>query len=253
THLSTGIGAEDHWGDIHYTDTAGASASYVFTGTGIEWITRRGPEYGQVSVYINGALVGTPNMYATSGQLRQYVGWSAQNLPLGDHEIRLVNHTARLTVDALRVTGVPSVARQWSNTPLEKFVDRRDIPVARGSSGVPVNPDDGAGASPDALTQLDQAADEIFAESAASGQLSVTPIDSDHFRFGVHYQVGDIVSVDVHGRTVTDVLREVRLSDGGDGPRVTPLVGTDGASSTPTLYQEVRRIWTSIRKLEARR
>ncbi|MEQ4716091.1 hypothetical protein [Nonomuraea sp. B19D2] len=245
----------DFWSDIHATSVLGESATYSFTGTGVEWLTERSQDGGDVDVYIDGVKAGTPNLFSVTVQ-RQYVGWSAQGLPLGVHEIKVVNRTAgkMLVVDAFRITGVPSVAEEWSNTPLERFADRRDIPVARGINGEPVNPEDGLGAAPDALSQLDQAADEVFAESAALGELSVTPIDSDNFRYGVHYEVGDIVTVEIHGgRTITDVLREVRLSDGSEGPRVTPLIGTDGASSTPTLYQEVRRIWNSIRKLEARR
>ncbi|MEV0823855.1 siphovirus ReqiPepy6 Gp37-like family protein [Nonomuraea rubra] len=148
-------------------------------------------------------------------------------------------------------SGAPS---EWSRTPLERFVDRRDVPVARGSTGSPVNPDDPTQpADPDALAQLDQAAAEAFAESQALAELSVTPIDTDTLRYGVHYEVGDVVTVDVHGQVITDVLREVRLIDGADGPRVQPIIGTDGASGTPGLYRDVRRIWNSIRKLEARR
>ncbi|WP_433434511.1 siphovirus ReqiPepy6 Gp37-like family protein [Nonomuraea sp. CA-141351] len=147
-----------------------------------------------------------------------------------------------------------SAPSEWFRTPLERFVDRRDVPVARGANGSPVNPDDTTQpADPDALAQLDQAAAEAFAESRALGELSVTPIDTDTLRYGVHYEVGDVVTVDVHGQIVTDVLREVRLTDGTGGPRVQPVIGTDGASGTPGLYREVRRIWNSIRKLEARR
>ncbi|MEU4579982.1 siphovirus ReqiPepy6 Gp37-like family protein [Nonomuraea sp. NPDC023979] len=143
---------------------------------------------------------------------------------------------------------------EWFRTPVERFADRRDIPVARGANGSPVDPDNTAlPADPQALAQLDQAAAEVIAESQALAELSVTPIDTDTQRYGVHYQVGDVVTVDVHGRIITDVLREVRLTDGADGPRVQPVVGTTGASATPGLYRDVRRIWNSIRKLEARR
>lgn len=143
---------------------------------------------------------------------------------------------------------------EWARTRTERFVDRRDIPVARGSNGSPVNPDDTSQpADPQALAELDQGAVEALAESRELGELSVTPIDTPTFRYGVHYDVGDIVTVDIRGNLITDVLREVRLSDGSDGPQVQPVIGTDGATATPGLYREIRRIWNSIRKLEARR
>jgi hypothetical protein len=143
---------------------------------------------------------------------------------------------------------------EWARTPIERFVDRRDIPVARGANGSPVNPDDPSQpADPQALAELDQGAAEALAESRELGELSVTPIDSDMFKYGANYDVGDVVTVDIRGNVITDVLREVQLSDGNDGPRVTPVIGTDGATATPGLYREVRRIWNSIRKLEARR
>lgn len=143
---------------------------------------------------------------------------------------------------------------QWARSPIERFVDRRDIPVARGASGTPVNPEDmSTPADPQVLAELDQGAAEALAESRELGELSVTPIDTPVFRYGVNYDVGDVVTVDVRGNSITDVLREVRLSDGNDGPRIQPVIGTDGATATPGLYREVRRIWNSIRKLEARR
>jgi hypothetical protein len=100
---------------------------------------------------------------------------------------------------------------------------------------------------------LDQAADEAIAESAATASLSISPVDTPSLRYGHDYEVGDIVSVLVDGQLITDVLREVHLSDGDDGPAIKPLVGTDGATETPTIYREIRKLWNSLRKLEARK
>lgn len=234
-------------------DPLGVKLAEVGASTGIGWRLRQG---------VTDRL--TFETFAPRVHDSGEVIFSPENGTLASYTYRLSAPTAsRFVVGAqgegrnrwLAQYDDPSTApHEWSRTPLERFVDRRDIPVARGANGSPVNPDDvNQPADPEALAQLDQAASEAMAEAAALGELSVSPIDTDTLRYGVHYQVGDVVTVDIHGKRITDVLREVRLSDGSDGPRVEPVIGTDGASATPGLYREVRRLWTSLRKLEARR
>ncbi|MEU7863482.1 hypothetical protein [Nonomuraea sp. NPDC049141] len=243
----------DYFNDVHYTPNISSSARFSFTGTGIQFITERSPDAGPVNIYLDGVLVASPTFNQATPQY-QVVGWERQNLAFGEHVVEIVNtSTKRLVVDAFRVTGLPSVAYEWSSTPIERFVDRRDIPVQRGNDGTPINPDSGAPADPAALTQLDQAADEAITESAATAALSITPIDTPTVRYGHDYEVGDVVSVQIDGQTITDVLREVRLSDGAEGPSIKPVIGSDGASATPNIYREIRRLWSSLRKLEARR
>ncbi|WP_446686017.1 siphovirus ReqiPepy6 Gp37-like family protein [Nonomuraea roseola] len=234
-------------------DVLGVALQDIAASAGIGWKLRQGTSDRLVFEPY------TPRVHDDGG-----VVFSPEAGTLAAYTYRLTAPTASRLVLAAQGEGrnrwlkqyddTSSTPTEWFRTPLERFVDRRDVPVARGANGSPVNPDDPAQpADPAALAQLDQAAAEALAESQALGELSVTPIDSEHFRYGVHYEVGDVVSVDVRGDIITDVLREVRLSDGGDGPRVSPVIGTAGASATPGLYREVRRIWNSIRKLEARR
>ncbi|WP_162795865.1 siphovirus ReqiPepy6 Gp37-like family protein [Nonomuraea lactucae] len=234
-------------------DVLGVKCAEVAASAGIGWRLRQGTtdrltfEPYTPRVHDDGEVVFSPD----AGTLASY-------------SYRLAAPTASRAILAaqgegrnrwLRQYDDPSPApHEWFRTPLERFVDRRDVPVAQGADGSPVDPENpSTPADPEALAQLDQAAAEALAESQALGELSVTPIDTDLLRYGVHYQVGDVVTVDIHGQVVTDVLREVRLTDGADGPRVQPVIGTDGASATPGLYREVRRIWNSIKKLEARR
>ncbi|MFC4117534.1 Gp37-like protein [Nonomuraea zeae] len=243
----------DYFNDVHHTSDVAARAKIAFTGTGIVFFSEKGPDCGVAHIYLDGLQVASVDLNAAVSQY-QVPAWQRQDLEYGQHVLEVVNGgTAKLVVDAYRVTGLPGTGHDWVSTPLETFVDRRDIPVAIGVNGMPINPDDGSPAAPEALAELDQAADEAIAESAATAALSITPVDTPSLRYGHDYEVGDIVSVLVDGQVITDVLREVHLSDGTEGPAIKPVIGTEGASETPTLYREIRKLWNSLRKLESRR
>lgn len=233
-------------------DVLGAKLEEVAASVGIGWRLRQG---------LSEALLFEPFLPRVHDAGEVTFSPAAGNL--ASYRYKLSAPTATRAVVAAQGEGrdrwlaeydSADASEDWARTPIERFVDRRDIPVARGASGSPVDPDDTSQpADPQALAELDQGAAEALAESRELGELSVTPIDTNHFRYGVNYSVGDVVTVDIRGNLITDVLREVRLSDGDEGPRVTPVIGTDGATSTPGIYREIRRIWNSIRKLEARR
>lgn len=136
----------------------------------------------------------------------------------------------------------------------ERFYDRRDIPVAWNSTHTslidPSNNNAPANASV-YLPLIEQATLEAWDDVGARSSLSMTPIDTELAMYGRDYRLGDIVTVDINGQQVTDILREVRLSDGDEGPRVTPTIGDPQATSTPGLYTTIRRLWSRMRKLEA--
>jgi hypothetical protein len=141
----------------------------------------------------------------------------------------------------------------------ERFYDRRDIPVSWDFAHTnlidPGNVVDGVPQPADPAIYrpiLDQATLEAWDENGPKASLSLSPIDTQAVRYGRDYRVGDIVTVDVNGVLFSEVLREVRLSDGDDGPRITPTIGDSQASSTPNLYKTVRQLWTKVRRLEAR-
>lgn len=146
-----------------------------------------------------------------------------------------------------------SPVTEWSNYWPEVFIDRRDIPLAKNASGTVINPDTGNPATADELDVLDDAIAEDAAELAPMASLSISPVDTPQLRFGRDYRLGDTVSVRMEGQTLTDVLREVHLTDGSNGPRVAPIVGSSTASETPNIYRDIKRLWSSLRKLEARR
>ena len=81
-------------GSLGASDLAGASAEVTFRGTGIEWLTSRGPDQGRAEVYVDGLLVRTVDGYAASptfGVVRSITG-----LADGVHTLRIVvSGTAR--------------------------------------------------------------------------------------------------------------------------------------------------------------
>lgn len=70
------------------SDLRHASATFVFRGTGVQWITVRDRRQGRAEVYVDGALVRTVDNYAASpafGVVRSITGLAA-----GLHELRIV-------------------------------------------------------------------------------------------------------------------------------------------------------------------
>lgn len=82
------------------------------------------------------------------------------------------------------------------------------------------------------------------------GSLSVEPINTLGSKFGVDYWLGDLVTVAVDGTEITDILREVHVTDSPDGPVITPTIGDASATETPAVYKDVKKLWDSVRRLQ---
>jgi hypothetical protein len=91
----------DYGDSLHWTDAAGASATYSFTGSSVSLIGPRGPEFGTMDIYIDGVLEGTADGYS-SQRLAQQVLFTASSLDYGSHTIKVVNTGSILAFDALR-------------------------------------------------------------------------------------------------------------------------------------------------------
>ncbi|MGA9161470.1 MAG: hypothetical protein WB297_11495, partial [Actinomycetota bacterium] len=75
-------------GSLGSSDLARSSAKLRFSGTGIDWVTYRGPDQGRAEVYLDGLLVRTVDNYAarpTFGVVRSFGG-----LADGMHTLRIV-------------------------------------------------------------------------------------------------------------------------------------------------------------------
>jgi GH25 family lysozyme M1 (1,4-beta-N-acetylmuramidase) len=87
---STTLSASVSGGSTKSTTTAGAWASYTFTGASVSWLSYRGPNRGSAKVYVDGTYVATVNLNATTYLPKQVVfarNWSTN----GTHTIKIVN------------------------------------------------------------------------------------------------------------------------------------------------------------------
>ena len=259
-----GLTTNAHGGTRSTTSSANASIEFSFSGERIQWYGVKSPAGPSVDYYLDGVYVDEIQPFnAASGTA---LLWDSGPLEPGTHTVKFVNIWAGeiMNLDYFAVHPVIdalSAVSEWGSMNPEKFVDRRDIPIARDPSslGVPIDPgtveEEGGieGAKPEAFAQLDQAAYEALIDGAGVAKLSVTPIDTERVKFGRDYNLGDKVTVSIDGVSFSDVLREIRLTDSlEDGATISPLVGTDGATETPELYKRVRELETALRQLEAR-
>ncbi|GAA2632474.1 hypothetical protein GCM10010399_76010 [Dactylosporangium fulvum] len=101
---TTGRGYGDYNDDTHHSNTVGAAASYTFTGTGVEYLSERFSDMGNVDVYIDNVFQANVNLNVSGARQAQQVVYSKTGLANGTHTIRIVNKTTSVgMVDALRI------------------------------------------------------------------------------------------------------------------------------------------------------
>jgi hypothetical protein len=76
-------------GSTRTSFSRGASASYTFTGTAIAWMAAVGPTRGRATVSIDGRIIGTVDLRASTVQTRRQAFTWATRTP-GPHTIRIV-------------------------------------------------------------------------------------------------------------------------------------------------------------------
>jgi len=100
---SSGRGYGDYGDDVHYSSSAGASATFSFTGSGVSWLAQRSDQTGPVEVYVDGVDEGTVTPVTAAAPFpTQQVDYSITGLVPGSHTLQIVNNAANLlTIDAL--------------------------------------------------------------------------------------------------------------------------------------------------------
>jgi Siphovirus ReqiPepy6 Gp37-like protein len=138
--------------------------------------------------------------------------------------------TARNMQPFTEPTGLLESTWGWR---IEQFIDRRDTNV---------------------LLDLQQAAAEAFAEQNNLFSLSIDPLDTPERRFGVHYLLGDKVSVEIDDEMYADTITSVRYSSRPGQFRISPVIGNAEAVGGRALdiYRVVKLIATRIGLLEKR-
>ena len=102
--------------------------------------------------------------------------------------------------------------------------------------------------------ELATAGQETLTNGRASTGLSVELSETDHFRYGRHFRVGDIITVDVGlPEPVTDILRRATITwTVQDGLKVQPQVGDRADDTGRWLANQIAGLWRRIRDKEAR-
>jgi hypothetical protein len=102
---SSGRGYGDYGDDVHYSSSAGASATFSFTGSGVSWLAQRSDQTGPVEVYVDGVDEGTVTPVTAAAPFpTQQVDYSITGLVPGSHTLQIVNNAANLlTIDAFVV------------------------------------------------------------------------------------------------------------------------------------------------------
>lgn len=102
------------------------------------------------------------------------------------------------------------------------------------------------------LAELGQEVTKQLEEGKGEVAVSVIPVDLPGSSYLVDYNLGDTVSAVVDG-TITDVIREVRITVTPDGPqKVQPSIGTPGYRDVLRLIRALQRIHTRVSNLERR-
>ncbi len=101
---TTQSAGDAYGGALKYSTAKQASATAKFKATGVAWISETGPTFGKASVYLDGVLQKTLDLYSSTHQPRQIVwkqGWSTQQA----HTLKIVvagtAKRARVDVDAV--------------------------------------------------------------------------------------------------------------------------------------------------------
>ncbi|NIK71882.1 glycoside hydrolase family 27 protein [Paenibacillus sp. BK720] len=95
-------GLGDYQDDVHFTQTNNDAFEYTFRGTGIDLITEKSPDQGNVDVYIDNVLKGTVNTYNSVKQTQQTV-YSISGLTNGTHTVKVVKKSGTyMLFDKLR-------------------------------------------------------------------------------------------------------------------------------------------------------
>ncbi|WP_298041652.1 beta galactosidase jelly roll domain-containing protein, partial [uncultured Microbacterium sp.] len=82
--------AGDIGGDETFSDTAGASYEFSFTGAGFELIGPYSQNHGPAEVFIDGELAGRTSETVTGSAEPQKVLFSQRDLDYGEHDVRVV-------------------------------------------------------------------------------------------------------------------------------------------------------------------
>jgi alpha-galactosidase len=102
--LSSNRGFGDYNNDIHWSQTNNDYFQFIFTGTGIEWISEKNSDQGNVDIYVDNVFKQTVSTYNASRIVLQSL-YSITGLTNTSHTFKAVKKTGTYMItDTLRVT-----------------------------------------------------------------------------------------------------------------------------------------------------
>lgn len=104
----------------------------------------------------------------------------------------------------------------------------------------------------DSAAGLELYGDEALADKAAKTGLTATAIDAGGVRYGLHYELGDLVPVELaSGVTLVDRVTAVRVqATPNEGAVVTPTIGAGEPTTDTTLVALVRELMRRLGRQE---
>jgi parallel beta-helix repeat protein len=81
--------AGDYEDDVHYASANGSYFTYTFNGTGIEYITEKANDMGEVDIYLDNVYQGRFNCY-NGATLYQQTLFSKRGLSSGSHTLKII-------------------------------------------------------------------------------------------------------------------------------------------------------------------
>jgi predicted CXXCH cytochrome family protein len=104
----TGTNTNFSGGTEKYSSTTGSTASLTFYGNSANWIAAKGSDRGIASVYIDGVLDSSVDLYNSSPQYRQVV-YSKTALPSSHHTIRVEVTATKNALSSGYVVGLDAI------------------------------------------------------------------------------------------------------------------------------------------------
>lgn len=195
-------------------------------GGGLGFHLRRSGATREFSVYQPADLTGSVRFSTELGNLASYEYES--EAPTANYVA--VGGGGEGTARTIREGQDPQSVVDWGR--IEDFKDRRDTTVD---------------------AELDQEITKSLGETAGTYGLTITPIETDHLRYLVDYDLGDQVTAVLDGEPIRDVIREVRIKLSPDGPQqYRPAIGTPGRAEVLRIFRRLRATDTRLTNLERR-
>ncbi|RKP56286.1 discoidin domain-containing protein [Cohnella endophytica] len=135
--LSSNRNVGDYLNDVHYTTTNNNYFQYTFTGTGIEYISSKDSNYGNIDIYIDNVFKQTVSAVNATGYLPQQVLYGIYGLTSGSHTIKGVKTSGSyMQLDKFKIitTATPNLAINKTVT-ASSTVDNTDWGVAKATDG----------------------------------------------------------------------------------------------------------------------